>query len=179
MHRREAVKIVLTIFGGSVFGAHRLLANALEAQDRAFELSAIDQAFLEGMSETIIPATPDSGGAKAAGVVTFMQEIIRDFYTDEERSTFSSGLIKLQSDVRSAHSGHSFAELTPKEREQWLLSLERQSPPLDGYRMIKQLTVWGYFTSEIGATQALAHVSVPGRFEGCVTVGPETRGWSE
>jgi hypothetical protein len=39
------------------------------------------------------------------------------------------------------------------------------------FRTIKELTVLGYYTSEIGATQELRHVSVPGRFEGCVPVG--------
>jgi hypothetical protein len=32
--------------------------------------------------------------------------------------------------------------------------------------MIKQLTLWGYFTSKIGATQALQNVPVPGRYDG-------------
>jgi len=34
--------------------------------------------------------------------------------------------------------------------------------------MVKDLTVLGYFTSEIGATQALRFVEVPGKFEPCV-----------
>jgi hypothetical protein len=34
--------------------------------------------------------------------------------------------------------------------------------------MLKDLTVLGYFTSEIGATQALNFVEVPGKFDACI-----------
>ncbi len=34
--------------------------------------------------------------------------------------------------------------------------------------MLKDLTVLGYFTSEIGATQALRYVETPGRHDSCV-----------
>src|SRR5690625_7543614 len=36
------------------------------------------------------------------------------------------------------------------------------------YRVIKELTLCGYFTSEVGATQALEYVYILGRYEGCV-----------
>jgi hypothetical protein len=34
--------------------------------------------------------------------------------------------------------------------------------------MLRDLTVLGYFSSEIGATQALNYVEVPGRFDPCI-----------
>jgi hypothetical protein len=43
-----------------------------------------------------------------------------------------------------------------------------QKPPLPFFRTLKELTLLGYFTSEIGATQALNYVQVPGRYEPCV-----------
>lgn len=179
MNRRDALKIVLTLFGGSVFGAHRLLANAISTPGEAFAFSSADATLLDQISETILPQTPDSGGAHAAKVVDFMQEIVRDFYTDTERSTFVKGLTELDALSRSSNSGRTFVQLAPTERADLLLRLERSSPVPPYYRMIKQLTVWGYFTSEIGATQALAHVAVPGRFEGCVSVSPSARAWAE
>jgi hypothetical protein len=45
--------------------------------------------------------------------------------------------------------------------------------------MLKQLTLWGYFTSEVGAKQALAYLPVPGRYEGCVTVAADAKPWAE
>lgn len=36
------------------------------------------------------------------------------------------------------------------------------------FTMMKQLTLWGFFTSEKGITQALKYVPVPGHFDGCI-----------
>jgi hypothetical protein len=45
---------------------------------------------------------------------------------------------------------------------------EFEEAPSHYYTMMKQLTLWGYFTSEIGATKALRNVPVPGRYDGNV-----------
>jgi hypothetical protein len=44
--------------------------------------------------------------------------------------------------------------------------------------MMKQLTVWGYFTSEAGATKALRYVPVPGRYEGCIPYTKGEKAWA-
>ena len=44
--------------------------------------------------------------------------------------------------------------------------------------MMKQLTLLGYFTSEVGATKALNHVDVPGHYEACVPLKPGQKAWS-
>jgi hypothetical protein len=46
------------------------------------------------------------------------------------------------------------------------------------FRMIKELTLLGYFTSEIGYTQALRYVETPGRFEPCVPYAPGEKAWA-
>jgi hypothetical protein len=166
-----------TVFTGTIFGGQRLIAgiaNTLQSTFSADELRMLDE-----LGETILPATAESGGAKAARVGEFMQEIVRDFYTAAERTTFTSGLETIQTTSRTTRSGRSFVDLNASERETFLLEFERAEPVPPFYVMLKQLTVWGYFSSEIGATQALAHVAVPGRYEGCVTVSAATRPWSE
>ena len=40
------------------------------------------------------------------------------------------------------------------------------------FAIARDLTLLGYFTSEIGATQALEYVDVPGRYNGCVDLKP-------
>ena len=44
--------------------------------------------------------------------------------------------------------------------------------------MIKQLTLWGYFSSEIGATQALRYVAIPGKYEGCIPYKKGDKAWA-
>lgn len=177
--RREALTLLATLCGGTIFGAHRLLAAAANAVAGP-SFSADQLALLNEIGETILPATPDSGGAKAADVAAFMQEIVRDFYDDAERATFLAGLTELQSASRAKFSGREFEDLTPDERHALLLGYEPPHPAPDFYRMLKQLTLWGYFTSEIGATQALAHLPIPERYSGCVVIDPATtKAWAE
>jgi len=179
MERREALVAVTALFGTSVFGAQRLLAGLVGPPASGRTLSAADLALLDDVAETILPETPDSPGARAAGVAAFMQEAVNDLYDDDEAATFLAGPEQLRAASRAAHAGREFSELTPEERTALLLSLEDVDPQPKYYVMIKQLTVWGYFTSEIGATQALAHVAVPGRYDGDVAIQPGTKAWSE
>lgn len=46
------------------------------------------------------------------------------------------------------------------------------------FRTMKELTVVGYYTSEVGATVELRHEAVPGRWEGCVPFGQIGRTWA-
>jgi hypothetical protein len=46
------------------------------------------------------------------------------------------------------------------------------------FGMMKQLTVWGYFTSEVGATKALRYVAVPTRYEGCIPYKKGDKAWA-
>lgn len=44
--------------------------------------------------------------------------------------------------------------------------------------LMKQLTLLGYFTSEIGCTQARRYVETPGRFDGCVPYTKGDKAWA-
>jgi len=46
------------------------------------------------------------------------------------------------------------------------------------FALTRDLTMLGYFTSEIGATQALEYIAIPGRYDGCVDLKPGQRVYS-
>ena len=46
------------------------------------------------------------------------------------------------------------------------------------FRMMKELTILGYFTSEIGCTQALRYAEVPGGFDGNAPYKQGDRAWA-
>lgn len=46
------------------------------------------------------------------------------------------------------------------------------------FRTMKELTVVGFYTSEIGATRELRHEPVPGRYEGCIPFSDVGRTWA-
>jgi hypothetical protein len=181
MNRREALVLMAAGFSGTIFGARRMLAGVANATEQGSTeiLSSADLALLNEVGETILPATAGSGGAKAANIAVFMEDMVRNFYDEKERATFTAGLVQLQAASRRTFSGRGYLELTATERHELLLGLDQAKPPPDYFRMMKQLATLGYFTSEIGATMAMAHVAVPGRFQGIVKIPPGTRAWSD
>jgi hypothetical protein len=46
------------------------------------------------------------------------------------------------------------------------------------FAIARDLTLLGYFTSEIGATQAYEYIAIPGRYDGCVDLKPGQRVYS-
>ena len=44
--------------------------------------------------------------------------------------------------------------------------------------MMKELTLLGFFTSEIGATKALRYVAVPGKYVGCIPYNKGDKAWA-
>ena len=61
----------------------------------------------------------------------------------------------------------------PTERQR---RVERMAP--DALGLLRELTLLGYFTSEIGATQAMAYEAVPGGYRGCVDLKPGQKAWA-
>ena len=51
-----------------------------------------------------------------------------------------------------------------------------EAPPF--YRQLKELTVAGYYTSEVGATQELQWLPAPGRYEADVPLSEVGRAWA-
>jgi Gluconate 2-dehydrogenase subunit 3 len=84
--------------------------------------------------------------------------------------------------------GHDFMVATPAERLSLLERLDRQqyeymqawkdTEPVHYFRMVKELALLGYFTSEIGYKQALRYVETPGRYEPCVPYTPGDEAWA-
>jgi hypothetical protein len=54
----------------------------------------------------------------------------------------------------------------------------KQESPNHYFRMMKELTLLGYFTSEIGMTKAQRYVESPGRFDPCVPYAAGETSWA-
>ncbi|HEY9226721.1 MAG TPA: gluconate 2-dehydrogenase subunit 3 family protein [Gemmatimonadaceae bacterium] len=46
------------------------------------------------------------------------------------------------------------------------------------FRMMKELALLGYFTSEIGCTKAMRYAESPGRFDPCTPYTPGEPAWA-
>lgn len=174
MNRRDALKSMVLMMGGTMVGASVILTGcAPEDRIEGLEFSGRDIAFLDEIGETIIPTT-DTPGAKAAEIGAFMVVMVKDTYNKEQQEIFVEGLNNLRKEFKN-QMGSDFMEAGQEERTSFLNQVnekaqaeaeERKGPHY--INMLKDLTVLGYFTSEIGATKALRYVETPGRYDPCV-----------
>ena len=186
--RREAILRVSALLGGAVLiGQSAWLAGCTSAPRASSNLfTESDVALLDEIADTILPPTK-TPGAKAAGVGPFIALMVTDTYDPREQRIFVEGLAELEDESR-AQNGGGFMASAPAQRVALLERLDREAieymrrPGADArphyFRMIKELTLLGYFTSEIGCTQAMRYVEVPGRFEPCVTYTPGDKAWA-
>lgn len=190
--RREAVRRVMALLGGTALvGGSSLIAacgrDRTQAQAGVGTFTPTDIAYLDEIAETILPAT-QTPGAKAAKVGAFMALMVTDTYEPDDQTIFRNGLQQLNQASLTANGGASFMDATPEQRLALLETLDReaktyQDDKKDGdpdhyFRMMKQLTLLGYFTSEIGCTQAQRYVESPGRFDPCLPYTPGERSWA-
>ena len=186
MNRREAISSVALLLGGTILGADAFLSGCKTKTDTGLSFSPEKISFLDEVAETILPAT-STPGAKAAKVGEFMTVIVRDCYEEKDQKVFMDGLDKLEKASKDKN-GKSFMDSTPEQRHDLLVALDAeqkayQKAKKDGepnhyFRMIKEMTLWGYFSSEVGATKALRYEAVPGRYEGCIPYKKGDKAWA-
>lgn len=183
MNRRDALKSVVLMMGGTMIGATAILTGcAPEHQIKDLNFTPEDLAFLDEIGETIIPTT-DTPGAKATKIGEFMQMMVKDCYDADQQKAFIDGLNTLRKDF-STEKGGDFMTASAEDRlaflnamqEKFKASGEERQPIV--INMLRDLTVLGYFTSEIGATQALRYEEVPGRYEGCIEYKKGDKAWA-
>ncbi len=173
MTRRDAVRITSTGFLLGPLLAGKTFAQKASAPPTPIHVNG-ETALLAELVEVIIPAT-DTPGAKAAGVHEFVLRVLRDCYPPEEQRQFEETLRLLRDESRSTLS-EDFVRLTHADQATFLKSFAVSHREF--FKTLKHLTVLGYFNSEIGATQALAYMPVPGRFDGSAPLEPGQKAWA-
>jgi hypothetical protein len=109
---------------------------------------------IEELSETIIPADSHSGGAKAAKVADYIEQVLQASVDDNQRSNWRQGLRLV--DLMSQHyNGKLFVDSSSEERIVVLTVLSDNDhmtdlPEIRFFRDLKYLTIQGYYTSKIG-----------------------------
>ncbi|HZX59030.1 MAG TPA: gluconate 2-dehydrogenase subunit 3 family protein [Mucilaginibacter sp.] len=188
MNRRDAIGRVALIMGGTLIGAEFLLSGCKPNAAKVEDLFDQDhEAFLNEVADTILPDTPSSPGAKAAGVGPFMAVMVRDCYEPADQDIFLKGIGKID-DASNKKFSKKFMDLDATQKTALLTDLDKEQTaysktkkpkdPNHYFRMMKELTLFGYFTSEVGATKALRYVPVPGRFDGCIPYKKGDKAWA-
>ncbi len=187
MNRREAIKQVTAMLGGvALIGGGGLVAAVERAHARAASsrlqvgtFTAQDIVLLDEVADTILPETK-TPGAKAAHVGAFMALMVTDTYEEREQAIFRDGMRTLnEASFMAATPAQRLALLERVDREQKVyMDAREQGAPAHYFRLMKELTLLGYFTSEIGCTQAMRYAETPGGFEPCVPYRPGETAWA-
>ena len=194
-NRRQLLQLAAALLGAGVSSslARSVLAQALPSGAPARDAFTPDQREgVAAIAERILPKT-DTPGAIEAGVPRFIESMVADWYTETEREIFLDGLRALDAACLEAH-GSRFARCTAAQRDLALADAERAAAAYEGpavgflskeidehapfFAKAKELTVLGYFTSEVGATQVLQYNPVPGFYDGAYPFAKVGTQWS-
>lgn len=175
---------------GGTFSAPTLLAMdhwesdpAMKASIADFTLTENQKLIVAEVAELIIPKT-STPGAKDTGVPAFIVMMLRDCYKQPEHISFVEGIKELEQ--------KQFLSLNQTQRTDILKTVERnaveqmkayqvqqtkmgdnedreqmaaQAKGLPYWRLMKELTMLGYFTSEQGIKSSFEYVPIPGKLE--------------
>lgn len=195
MERREALKLlasaaVLPVLSRSAFSLFRGVHDGLPATPTLKTLNPHQDATLTAITEMIIPQT-DTPGAKAARVNEFIDTVLTDWYDDEDKARFLAGLADVDTRSQKLFSKN-FVDGSVQEQTILLTSLDeeltqareeastgfgrrgkRRVPAENFFYMMKQLTLVGYYTSQVGEEQELHWEAIPSSHAGCVALDGE------
>ena len=175
MDRREALRRVGLLMGGAVSLplASGVLSGCQAPSDAAAytlqTLSSSQDELVATIAELIIPTT-DTPGARAARVNEFIDIVVTDFLPEEDRTRFMNGLAEADAMAQAAH-GAAFVDCSEEQQIALLTEMEdaayaaREAGEEPAFFMqMKEMTLTGYYTSEIGATQELMYVHEAGEY---------------
>jgi hypothetical protein len=184
MERREALKRVAFLMGGAIsattMGVLFQSFTVLE-KSKLGNFSVSDEAMLAEFAEIIIPTTSACAGAKAAGLGTFIPMMIQDCYPANLQEMFTAGLKSMDEKCFSKF-GKTF--VTASEQEKTSIVTELRDEAIANKRkpsfftIARDLSILGYYSSEIGCTQAREYVAIPGKYDGNLPLEPEQKAWA-
>lgn len=182
MKRRRALAMIASVMGSSIIGSEILMScSAIEQPSDDFSNDMVK--LLNEIGETILPASHKSPGAKEANIGEFIKIFVSECYDREEKDVFNKGLIELEQECVNMFAKN-FVDVNKNERSALLIKLDdeaRIANKINGkphyYNTIKELTIKGYFTSEIGSSKALRYNPIPGHYEGCIDYKRGDKAW--
>lgn len=152
-----------------------------------------EQAVVIGdLADIILPRT-NTPGAKDVGVPSFIDSFIKEVYPKEGQEKFIKELEEFNTNI-VAENFRKFSEANTGIQKQyvakvhasaiskaetfsegWWNSSKMEKPFI---LKVKELTILGYFASEVGATEVLQYNPSPGPYQGCVPLTKVGKAWS-
>lgn len=186
MNRREMLERVTLMVGGALSAS--TVAGILsgfqvaEAGTSAPQtLTPAQNELVATLTELIIPTT-DTPGGRAAGVNRFIDGMLTSIYTEAERKHFLAGLADFEARARDAGfpAGglEALVQILKELEAEGMAAQAANTADESFFHELKALTLFGYYRSEIGATQEQKYLLIPAYYKGDVPFKEVGRTWS-
>jgi hypothetical protein len=185
MERREALKKIAYLMGGAIsattMGVLFESFTVYDPEKNTYFFSATDEEILAEFSEIILPTTASSPGAKAAGVGAFIPLTVKDCYPPKLQEVFKKGFDDMLAKCKTKFNKE-FLSLNSDEKNQLMNDLKQQAIDSNKepsfFMIARDLTILGYFSSEIGCTMAREYLPIPGKYDGNAEYKPGQKAWA-
>jgi len=192
--RRKFVRGLSLLIGGtaatallsgnslSVALAHSLKPQSLSSEvlsdGKVFTLSQLKQ--LRSICAIVIPKTETLGAAEV-NTHGFIDNQLFHCYEQAEQEKMIQ-LLTLIDEVAKKSFSRSFTELGQDQQFQLLTALDVGKGNFDkkqraDFKSLKKLICFGYYTSEVGASQELRYLAVPGGYQGSIAYKSSDASW--
>jgi hypothetical protein len=187
--RRDALKFItlstgyaLTVGATSAFLSGCKADTSTGWKPSFFTQEEID--IIESVSDRILPKT-ETVGAKDALVHRYIDTAVMNNYTEEEQEAFRSNLKKFDEVARDKYKKN-FVKLDDAGKDdvlqilanEWKASKDDKDAPLSAFKEMRDLTIAGFSSSEVGAKEFFVYNPVPGPYQGCIPFSDVNGTWA-
>ncbi|MES1200054.1 MAG: gluconate 2-dehydrogenase subunit 3 family protein [Pseudomonadota bacterium] len=182
MDRRELLALIAAATGAA------FVEGCARSGPPPATFGADDIAFFDEVAETIMPRT-DTPGAKDAHVGAYIATYAEACYELGDLAVLKAGIGALNAEMERRFAVD-FMRATPAQRTSALIEIDREAhqharatADMEGstphyFTLMKQLTLNGFFTSELGATKVARYRPVPGKYKGVIDYKPGETFWA-
>ena len=176
--RRAVLRRVAWMLGGAVSAPAALAilqgCSAKEPvpgatlQSKFFKGKQAD--IVSAIADVLIPKT-DTSGALDAGVPAFIDSIMADVYPKDAQDRFSAGINEFETAAGEGGKGFLDQDVTQRAatvQKAIAAALEGEHKDKPFILVARELTLLGFYTSEVGITENMEYVPVPTVYHGCV-----------
>lgn len=180
MNRKDAIYRIALILGSTLINPQIFLTSC-HGNSQIIDDEATINTFNE-IAGIVIPKT-DTPSAKEINVAPVAISILKDCYSDEIQKLFKDGLDTINQMADRIY-GNKFIQISETNQKTLIGKIATEERAHTNsitphyFKLMKELILLSYFTSEIGATQALRYLPVPGKFIGDYPYKKGDKAWA-
>jgi hypothetical protein len=202
MDRRNLLKMIAATTGAAMFSSELFAYEKLSKVGLSdTQFASEDVNLFNEIAEVILPRT-NTPGAKDANVGLMSLILANNCYSEESKAAFAKGFASINENCIKLYA-KPFLLLSSTQKTQYVENLDQIAkayneqnnvkqmqerpdrlkaapafPQPHFFTLIKQLTIFSFFTSEIGATRVLKFNPIPGKYDGALDYKKGDRAWA-